>query len=95
LSRRAKLISSAITLCTTTALLICAVIAILFIGASLGFHTAIPIVMLFVLAMLTFFSGLLAFLRKVLLATSTLRIGPPASLYPEELICVKTSYIRF
>jgi hypothetical protein len=76
LSRRAKLVSSAITLCTTTALMICAVIAILFIGASLGFHTAIPVVILFVLAMLTFFTGLLAFLREVLLATATLRIGP-------------------
>ena len=33
---------------------------------------------LFVLAMLTFFTGLLAFLREVLLATATLRIGPQA-----------------
>jgi hypothetical protein len=78
LSRRAKLISRVITLCTTTASLICAIIAILFIGASLGFHTAIPVVILFVLAMLTFFTGLLAFLREVLLATATLRIGPQA-----------------
>jgi len=58
-----------------TALLICAVIAILFIGAFLDFHTALPVVILFVLAMLTFFTGLLAFLREVLLATATLRIG--------------------
>ena len=51
-------------------------IAILFIGTSLGFHTAIPVVILFVLSMLTFFTGLLAFLREALLATATLRIGP-------------------
>ena len=37
LSRRAKLISFAITLCTTTALLICMVIAILFLSAFLHF----------------------------------------------------------
>jgi len=76
LSQRAKLISTAITLCTTTALLICALIIILFLGASLDFHTALPVVVLFIASMVAFFAGLLAFLREILLATSTLRIGP-------------------
>lgn len=76
LSRRAKMVGSAITLCTTTALLICAVIATLFLGASLGFDATNPVVVLFVIAMLTFFFGLLIFLREILLATASLRIGP-------------------
>jgi hypothetical protein len=74
LSRRAKLISRAITLCTT-ALLICAVIAILFLGASLHFDTRIPVTILFVAAMAAFCLGLLLFLREIYLATVNLRIG--------------------
>ncbi len=76
LSRRASLVNRAITLCTMTALLVCAVIAILFLGASLSFNTSIPVSFLFVAAMLTFFSGLLYFLREVMVATASLRIGP-------------------
>jgi len=75
LSRRARLVGRAITLCTVTALLICAVIAILFLGASLGFNTSKIVSVLFIMAMLTFVGGLLFFLREVLIATSTLRIG--------------------
>jgi hypothetical protein len=41
LSRRAKLVSRSITLCTATALLVCAVIAVLFLGASLGFDASV------------------------------------------------------
>ncbi|MFO0826780.1 MAG: DUF2721 domain-containing protein [Phycisphaerales bacterium] len=75
LSRRARLAGLAITLCTITALLICALIALLFISAFLDFHAGAAIALLFVAAMFTFFSGLVAFLREILLATSTLRIG--------------------
>jgi hypothetical protein len=76
LSRRAKLVGRAITLCTTTALLVCAVIAILFLGASMGFDASTPVAILFVVAMLSFFIGLLIFLREILVATASLRIGP-------------------
>jgi hypothetical protein len=55
LSRRAKLISRAITFCTTTALLVCTVIAVLFLSAFLRFDAAIPVALLFVLAMASFF----------------------------------------
>ncbi len=75
LSRRAKFIGRAITLCTATALLICAVIAILFSSAFLGFDASIPVALLFIAAMAAFFLGLLCFLREVLLATASLRIG--------------------
>jgi hypothetical protein len=76
LSRRAKLINCAITLCTTTALLVCTVIAVLFLSAFLNFDASIPVALLFVAAMLAFFLGLLWFLREIFLATTSVRIGP-------------------
>lgn len=75
LSRRARLIGRAIFLCTTTALLVCAVIVLLFLGAILGFDPSKAAALLFVAAMSAFFFGLLSFLREVLLATVSLRIG--------------------
>jgi len=76
LSSRARLINTAITLCTTTALLVCAVIGTLFLGAFLNFDASVPAALLFVTAMLALFAGLLSFLREIRLATQTLRIGP-------------------
>ena len=76
LSRRAKLIGRAITLCTTTALLVCTVIAALFLSAFLRFDATIPVALLFIAAMLCFFLCLLWFLREIYLATKNLRIGP-------------------
>jgi uncharacterized protein DUF2721 len=76
LSRRAKLISHAITLCTATALLVCTVIAVLFLSAFLRFDLSIPVALLFIAAMLAFFLGLLWFLREIYVATVNLRIGP-------------------
>ena len=76
LSRRAKLNGRAITFCTATALLICTMIAVLFVSAFLGFEASIPVAVLFVAAMLSFFLGLLWFLREIYLATKSLRIGP-------------------
>ncbi len=76
LSRRAKLINLAITCCTMTALLICSVIAVLFSGSFVRFNIAIPVALLFILAMLLLVMGLLWFLREVFLATANLRIGP-------------------
>ena len=77
MSRRAKLINLAITLCTITALFVCAVVAAMFTGAFLGFNAAIPVAVLFVGAMTTFFVGLLFFLREIFIATAALRIGGP------------------
>jgi hypothetical protein len=75
-SRRAKLINRAITFCTVTALLICAVIATLFVGTFLDFDASLTVAALFVGAMLSFFIGLVFFLREVFVATAALRIGP-------------------
>lgn len=76
LARRARHISHAIMLCTVTALLVCALIATLFVGAFGGFDTTAPVVLLFVAAMVAFIGGLLFFLREISLATARLRIGP-------------------
>jgi hypothetical protein len=75
-SRRAKFINLAITLCTITALFVCAVVATLFVGAFLRFDVSVPVAVLFVGAMSTFFAGLLCFLREIFIATASLRIGP-------------------
>jgi hypothetical protein len=75
LTQRAKLIGPAITLCTATALLVCMVIAVLFLSALLQFNAGVVVAVLFILAMLAFFLGLLWFLREIFVATRNLRIG--------------------
>jgi hypothetical protein len=75
LSRRAKLINRAITFCTITALLICAVIATLFISAFLDFDLSVIVAVLFITAVTSLFTGLLYFLREIFIATAALRIG--------------------
>jgi hypothetical protein len=75
LTRRARLIGPAITLCTGTALLVCTVIAVLFLSTFLHFDASVSIALLFVAAMVAFFLGLLWFLREIFVATSNLRIA--------------------
>ena len=75
LSKRAKLIGPAITLCTVTALLVCLVIAVLFSSAFIPFDMTITVALLFVTAMLSFSVGLLWFIREIHLATVSLEIG--------------------
>jgi hypothetical protein len=69
LSKRAKLIDYAITLSTITSLLVCAVIAILFLGASLNFDINITVIVLFIMSMLSLVLALLCLLREILIAT--------------------------
>jgi hypothetical protein len=75
-SRRAKLINRAITFCTITACLICMVVVTLFVGVFFEFSASVIVAALFVTAMLSFFTGLLFFLREIFVATASLRIGP-------------------
>ncbi|MFI5109716.1 MAG: DUF2721 domain-containing protein [Terriglobales bacterium] len=75
LTRRGKLISRAIALCTMTALLICAIVAVLFAGAILALDTSRIVAVLFVAAMAAVFFGLLSFLREIFVATAALRLG--------------------
>ena len=66
----------AITLGTSSALLICFVIASLFISAFVRFPVSAVVAILFIGAMLALIAALLLFLREVFLATRILRIGP-------------------
>lgn len=75
LSRRARLIHWAISLCTVCALLICIVIAALFIGSETGIDPSNAISMLFIAAMLALITGLLCFLREIALATGNIEVG--------------------
>jgi hypothetical protein len=75
LSRRARLIHLAITLCTTTALLICVVIVTLFTGVALNRDLSMVIVVLFIAALLAFIGGLVLFLLEIQAATGSLRFG--------------------
>ncbi len=75
LFRRGKYVNLAITLCTITALLISSVIAILFLGAFSAFDASIPVAVLFVTAMLTLIVALIFFLKEILIATASMRIG--------------------
>jgi hypothetical protein len=75
LTERARLIGQAITMCTSTALLVSLVIAVLFLSAFLRFDASVPVALLFIAAMLAFFLGLLWFLREIFVATKNLRIA--------------------
>lgn len=73
--RRVKLINSAIRLCTSAALLVCMVIAVIFIGYYTVIDLSPVISLLFIGAMLVLLVGLLVFLREVHLATHTMKSG--------------------
>ncbi len=74
LSRRARLIHWAISLCTIGALFICIVIATLFIGSMLHVGVSQLIALMFIGAMLALIAGLLSFLREITLATGSIHV---------------------
>ena len=74
LTRRARMIHWAIGLCTGCALLVCVVIATLFVGSVSGADISVVVAGLFVMAMLSLVSGLLCFLREIALATGSIHI---------------------
>ena len=74
LSRRARLIHWAISMCTVGALFICIVIAMLFIGSMLQVGVSQFIALMFVAAMLALIGGLLSFLREITLATGSIHV---------------------
>jgi hypothetical protein len=71
LYRRAHLINRAITLSTSCALLVCLVIATLFLGDALDLKLAKLIALLFVLAMMALIGSFIYLLREIFIATST------------------------
>lgn len=74
LEGRRHLASAAITACTFSALLVCTVIAVLFLEVLLGFELKWMAGVLFTGSTLALIVGLAYFLREVHLATTTVRI---------------------
>lgn len=72
LYRRAHLINRAITLSTSCALLVCVVIATLFIGDALNLGLAKFIALCFVLGMFALIGSFVFFLREIFISTTTL-----------------------
>ena len=78
LDRRRHLTSSAITMCTLAALLVCVVIATLFLEVMLNVRLEWLVSLSFTAATAVLITGLGFFLREVHLATKSIRIGSPA-----------------
>lgn len=77
LAERARFASWAINFCTVAALLVCVVVATLFVDAFLGTHLRWLVGGLFTAAMVALIGGLVCFLREVYLAMHSVHIGPP------------------
>lgn len=77
LAKRARLAGWAINFCALAALLVCVLIAALFVDAFLATNLKWLVGILFVATMFALIGGIMCFLREVYIATHTLRIGPP------------------
>jgi len=76
LRQRARLIHWAIGLCTTCLLLICSVVAVLFLGAFFALDMELVIASLFIAAMFCLIIALLNFICEIYLATAHIRGVP-------------------
>ena len=69
---RATWVHWAISLCAISALLICIVVAALFIGSEMALDPSRVVSLLFIVAMLSLIIGLLCFLREIHLSTGAI-----------------------
>ncbi|MBI3791682.1 MAG: DUF2721 domain-containing protein, partial [Gemmatimonadetes bacterium] len=76
LAARARMVNLAISLATGTAILVCLVIVLLFTSSLVAAPLSGVVPVLFIVAMLALISALGIFLREIIVATATLRIGP-------------------
>ena len=76
LRRRARYVNNGITLSVASALLVCVVIAVLFVGSLINVDVASSVATLFIISMIALIGALLFFLREILIATATVKIGP-------------------
>ena len=74
LDRRMVAAQSAIALCTSAALFVCVLVAVLFIGDLLPMNSSPVVATLFVGAMLLLSAGLLLFLHEIRIATRSVRV---------------------
>lgn len=73
--RRINMINKAIRLCTSSALLVCLVVVMLFLSGLFPFDIAVLISIFFIAAMIALIFGLIYFLREVTKATRSSQIG--------------------
>ncbi len=76
LMRRRHLVNLAITFGVTTALFVCLLIALAFIGSMVQADATRGVAALFVAAMLAFVGALILFLREIMLAVASVPIAP-------------------
>lgn len=76
LAARARMVNVAISLAVGSAILVCSVIVLLFASSLVTTPLSGLVPVLFIVAMLALISALAIFLREILVATATLRIGP-------------------
>ncbi len=76
LTRRGRIVHRAIAYSTGSALLVCVVIGMLFIGAIVSWNNSILVAALFILAMCFLIVSLSGFLREIQLATRVMLNGP-------------------
>ncbi len=81
LHSRARLIHLALTFGTGTAILVCLVIAVAFIGYLLEAHLGASLAILFILAVGAYVVALLFFLREIFMAIQHLRFGLPHEIH--------------
>jgi Protein of unknown function (DUF2721) len=74
LDRRMSAIHGSILLCTSSALLVCLLVAILFIANLVSMNFAKPVAILFVMAMVALICGLLLFLVEITIARRSVRV---------------------
>jgi len=77
LSRRARVVNVAITLGTMSALLICVMIALLFLGALWAIDARAAVAVIFIACTVSLVGALITFLREIFLAVGSLHFGPP------------------
>jgi Protein of unknown function (DUF2721) len=74
LDRRMSAIHGSILLCTSSALLVCLLVAILFVANLVSMNFAKPVAILFVMAMVALICGLLLFLVEITIARRSVRV---------------------
>ncbi len=74
LDRRMVTVQYAVAMCTLSALFVCLVVAILFVGDLFPFHGSAVVATLFVGAMILLSAGLVLFLVEVWIATRSVRV---------------------
>jgi len=74
LQKRRRLVNMAIASTVATMLVICVLIASMFVGFLLDLHVSVLIATLFIIAMLGLVGGLVLFLREALLASASVHL---------------------